>query len=574
MTNSFKNAKQYADSIDLQIRDCILSGQSFIVEAAAGSGKTFSLNSTVNWLEHEKPLGLDIPGKKIACITYTNVAVDVMKSRLSNDSNVEPCTIHTFCWNIIKSFQEYLIEHIKDAVKSKYDDYSRYEIKKINYDLGVRRYIEAEHCLSLYHDDVINYFVLLMDEPKFRRLLVSIYPIILIDEYQDSNKNIINKFITFFVNEQNKPKPILGLFGDSWQCIYASLSGVGEIHDDGFVRITKNVNFRSKQAIVDMLNKIRPDAKQICAQEDELDKGGVYLLVCNDFDSLCFDEKTHDLTPEKLKEVIKSVTDKISSQIQGKPKVLMITHKTVSKNLEFENFLAVYGTDIFRDQDDPFFKYSKDVIEPIFGALDVNDPSRLADALGIEHSMINNKCDKKHWKMIYESLKEKRNGTLLDVIKYCTKNEFGLIPQNDDVLLILDKFNENETFTYKGKDVDNILTLNYLEFLNAFDYIDERTIFSTEHASKGDEFDNVIFVINKGWNQYNYHKFFPFSKNSEDPSFKRNRNLFYVSSSRAIRRLFFLLTYNDQPEFENYLKYLSNQNAFEVNDFLAKIVIR
>lgn len=569
MIKSFEIAKHHADAVDSQIRECILNKKSFIVEAAAGSGKTYSLNSTVDWLETTKPLGLNVPGKKIACITFTNVAVDVMKSRLPDDSNVEPSTIHTFCWNLIKNFQESLIEHIKDAVKSKRKDYSSFDVKKITYDLGVRRYDKESCSLSLYHDDVINYFLLFLDEPKFRRLLISLYPIILIDEYQDTNKFIVEKFIKYFIDDSDKPKPVLGLFGDAWQCIYGSLSGVGEIQDKGFERISKNVNFRSKSNIVNMLNKIRPDAQQICAKEDDYDKGNVCLLTCKDLDASCFDEKTQDLVPEKLREIIDLVVQKISNLTFDKTKVLMITHRTVSKSLNFEQFLEVYGTDIFRDQDDPFFKYSKEIIEPIFNALEKDDPLRLADALGIENMLVNKKIDKKNWKNIYASLKEKRSGSLYDVIEYCIKNDYGLIPQNDDVDFLFNCFKEDEDYSYNNKSVGSILKLSYLEFLNAFEYIDEKTIFSTEHASKGDEFDNVIFVINKGWNLYNYHKYFPFNINNNDPSFKRNRNLFYVSCSRAVKRLFFLLTYTDKPEFENYLDELASHNKFTINDFLS-----
>lgn len=60
---------------------------------------------------------------------------------------------------------------------------------------------------------------------------------------------------------------------------------------------------------------------------------------------------------------------------------------------------------------------------------------------------------------------------------------------------------------------------------------------------KGDEFENVLVVLGRGWNQYNFEQFLEFSAaTSQAPAdrqafFERNRNLFYVSCSRPTTRL-------------------------------------
>ena len=570
-TQSYIKAKEEADNVDVLIRECIKNHQHFLVEAAAGSGKTYSLNSTVDWLEKEKPLGLDRDGRKIACITFTNIAVDVMRSRLPESSSVEPCTIHTFCWNLMQNFQEYLIKHVPDVIQSKRFDYSSVEIKRVLYDLGIRNYNPLDCSLSLYHEDVIKYFELMLDEKKFRRIIASIYPIILIDEYQDSDKRIISKFIKYFIDCDTRIRPIIGLFGDAWQCIYASLNGVGEIKCKNMQIINKNTNFRSYSSIVAMLNKIRSCQTQICSKEDEKEKGAVCLITCKEPELKRYQERFEkgDLEAGQLRTVIDDCSNKIESLTGVAPKILIITHKIIARSLGFESFLETYGTDIFRDKDDPFFLYCKNTIEPIFCALYKNDPPALADALGINKVIVRNKEDKKKWKLIYKSLKEAREGKLIDLIEYCSKNEYGLIPQDDNVLELLDLYKEDASFSYREKRIEDILNIPYHEFLVANEYIDEKTFFSTEHGSKGDEFENVIFVINKGWNQYQYHKYFPFNQTNNDPSFIRNRNLFYVSSSRAIKRLFFLLTYDGGQEFENYLKDLSNGASYDYKNFLS-----
>ena len=63
---------------------------------------------------------------------------------------------------------------------------------------------------------------------------------------------------------------------------------------------------------------------------------------------------------------------------------------------------------------------------------------------------------------------------------------------------------------------------------------------------KGAEFENVLVILGRGWNQYNWNQFlewFPdrYPKDKED-SYLRNRNLFYVACSRPKRNLALLFT--------------------------------
>lgn len=89
------------------------------------------------------------------------------------------------------------------------------------------------------------------------------YPTILIDEYQDSFKVVIEKFVNKFIEPQEGPQ--FGFFGDSWQTIYASNGACGIIEHANIKEIKKKSNFRSQQVIVDVLNKIRPELPQISA---------------------------------------------------------------------------------------------------------------------------------------------------------------------------------------------------------------------------------------------------------------------------------------------------------------------
>lgn len=105
--NSINNfAKQKADLIDKNIIDTFVEGKNFKVEAGAGSGKTYSLMKVLKWIQNNKLNEYVRKGQKIACITYTNAAVNVICERLGNENNIVPCTIHSFVWSVVKKFQK------------------------------------------------------------------------------------------------------------------------------------------------------------------------------------------------------------------------------------------------------------------------------------------------------------------------------------------------------------------------------------------------------------------------------------------------------------------------------------
>ena len=105
---------------------------------------------------------------------------------------------------------------------------------------------------------------------------------ILIDEYQDSYKPIIDSFIKYFIDKDEAPQ--FGFFGDSWQTIYQTNNACGLIEHDKIYVISKVSNFRSAPRIVELLNKIRPELPQISAM-DNFD-GEVHVITCDDYDGV------------------------------------------------------------------------------------------------------------------------------------------------------------------------------------------------------------------------------------------------------------------------------------------------
>ena len=51
---NYERAKAEADKIDAKIIETLQSGCSFRVEAGAGSGKTYSLNKAIEWIQSNR----------------------------------------------------------------------------------------------------------------------------------------------------------------------------------------------------------------------------------------------------------------------------------------------------------------------------------------------------------------------------------------------------------------------------------------------------------------------------------------------------------------------------------------
>ena len=258
---NYQIAKAEADKVDEQIIQILQTGSSFLVEAGAGSGKTYSLNKVIEWIQLNKWTEYNRKKQNVVCITYTNAAVDVISERLSKDSFILPSTIHSFAWNAIKQYQGFLINTVATDPDFTPGEGDFFKVNEVAYTLG-HRYKE-NGVQYLYHDDVLKLFCMLLDNAKFRCVFASKYPLILIDEYQDSYGPIIERFVNFFIAENRGSQ--FGFFGDAWQTIYQSNKACGAIEHNNLKIIKKGSNFRSAPKIVELLNIIRPDLPQTSA---------------------------------------------------------------------------------------------------------------------------------------------------------------------------------------------------------------------------------------------------------------------------------------------------------------------
>lgn len=569
---NYERAKADADKIDVKIIETLQSGCSFRVEAGAGSGKTYSLNKVIEWIQANKWGEYSRKKQNVVCITYTNAAVEVIAERLSKDSFIIPSTIHSFAWNAIKQYQGFLINIVANDPEFIADEGDFCAINEVAYTLG-HRYKE-NGIQYLFHDDVLKLFCKLLDNAKFRRVFADKYPLILIDEYQDSYAPIIERFINYFIAHKSGPQ--FGFFGDAWQTIYQSNKACGAIEHDYLEVIKKGSNFRSAPKIVDFLNDIRPDLPQTSAIDDF--EGEVIVVTCDDYTGARRAERNFngELPTEELRTRLNNVVDKIKQDASKEDtlKVLMITHRVLASQQGYDQLLGIIN-DGLRDKEDPFLLFFIDTVEPIFQALNTSNMQLLFDTLGIKRYPITKKADKNEWHILQQQLSEAREKRAIDVFEVVNKSKLIPIPPKLEGWYQLYQ-KTPETLYGSTASIQEFLNLDYAQFFAAKEFLRPEAQFSTEHGVKGEEYDNVIFVVSKGWNQYQFETYAPMINGTtpiprgREAAFERNRNLFYVCCSRPKKRLILFVTMPFESHFKDFLtKLVGVENIYTYQKFLA-----
>lgn len=289
----------------------------------------------------------------------------------------------------------------------------------------------------------------------------------------------------------------------------------------------------------------------------------------------------NELPPEELKSRLNKVTEKIKQETPADEelKVLMITHKVLATQQGYEKLLDILN-DGLRDKEDPFLLFFMETVEPIYHALNTSDMQLLFDILGIKRYPITKKVEKNKWKELQRQLDEARKKRAIDVFEIINRTKLIPIPPKLDGWYHLYQ-NTPETIYASNTSIEAFLNLDYAQFIAVKDFLHPEAQYSTEHGVKGEEYDNVIFVISKGWNQYQFETYAPMiTKKAVIPSgkqasFERNRNLFYVCCSRPKKRLIFFVTVPIDSTFKSFLvELVGEQNIFTFSQYIERKSIK
>ena len=293
------------DHVDAELAACLdpASPKSFFLFAGAGSGKTRSLVTALQHIQNTQSDRLRVKGQRVGVITFTNAASDEIKRRLLFDPLIEVRTIHSFAWSLINGLNHDIREWLRDnltkdinelkqtnsrpGTKAAATRLSRIESKsrRLGNLANIKRFVysptgDNRGRDALNHSEVLQltaYF--LIKKPAMQSILVGRYPILLIDESQDTNKHLVEALFT--VQASLKGKFLLGLVGDMMQRIYNDgKDGLGDNLPGDWATPGKKLNYRCPRRVVALINKVRSTVdKQEQAPRSTASEGFVRLFV-------------------------------------------------------------------------------------------------------------------------------------------------------------------------------------------------------------------------------------------------------------------------------------------------------
>ena len=531
---------------------CLEAGQSFRLEAGAGAGKTYSLVKALEFLIDRYQSVLPRRGQRIACITFTNVAKDEILDRTDSNPIIFCDTNHAFCWSLIRGFQRHLREYVAElpAWVERIKEVGELGKRLVDYNLGFRS-ISEEH-LTLHHDDVLPLTIRLMENLKFRRLVSSLYPIILIDEYQDTDAAWVEAIKAQFLGQDGAP--IFGFFGDHWQKVYDE--GCGALEHPSVREIGKEANFRSVQAVVDVLNRMRPELPQFVV--DPKAPGEIKVFHSNGWTGprQTGNHWKGDLPTEAGHNALQRVKERLAEDgwdlSSSNTKILMLTHRALADEQGYSSLRDVFRyNDAFTRKEHPYIAYFVDVLEPACEAYAAKKYGLMFELLGSGRPWLRTAKDKADWANSMEAVIELREtGTVGAILDHLLDTKMPRLPDK-----LKDRERELRAFNPDGDEpmspslaeIEKLRAVKYTEIKALSEYHSGHSPFETKHGVKGAQFENVLVVVGRGWNKYNFGEMLEFFANQSVPpnkqqAFERNRNLFYVACSRPKKRLAVLFT--------------------------------
>jgi DNA helicase-2/ATP-dependent DNA helicase PcrA len=590
-------------TVDDEIYSCLDldKPKSFFLFAGAGSGKTRSLVQVLKRFRANNIHRLRTNAQQVAIITYTNAACDEIKRRLEFDPAFSVSTIHSFAWELIKphtydikvllkvrlqnDIEELEVAQSKGRAGSKAAEDRPRQIaskrKRLESLNTIRKFTynpngENSGKDSLNHAEVIALTAeLLSSRPLLQTILTRKFPVLLLDESQDTKKELIEAFFT--VQRIHKTQFSLGLFGDIMQRIYMDGKedlGLAPLPDD-WLTPKKIYNYRCPRRVVKLINKIRESVDQNSQVPIKENEGFVRLFIVDTRQPI--DKAVVENTVyQKMAEITKDQ----QWMDPKKSKSLILEHHMAAQRDGFSNFFNVLYTENklktgVLDGTLSGITFFSEKILPLINSLEVNDQFSISRILN-KHSPLmfkeqfeysetpraELKKAKEAVDALYTLWENDANPTLQSILKEI--NRSGLFKVPESLATIADR--PEKDFKAAEDDIDPIidawdkaLVSCFSEFKQYVQYISDKSRFGTHQGIKGLEFPRVIVILDdeeaKGF-LFSYEKLFgakSLTKSDTDnqvsgkeTSIDRTRRLFYVTCSRAEESLA-IIAYTNEP---------------------------
>ena len=616
-SSTIRDDNNFDAHVDNEISACLSLDKpiSFFLFAGAGSGKTQSLVDALKYLRREYARRLRLHGQRVGVITYTNAACDEIKRRLDFDPLIEVSTIHSFVWSLIGGLNFDIKQWLKVNLGSEITDL---EEKQRNGRAGTKAALDREKSIeikqkrlsglddikrftynpngdnrgrdSLNHSEVIKIGAdFLRGKPLMQSIFVNKYPILLIDESQDTNKLLMEAFLE--IQQKHNSRFILGLFGDTMQRIYGDGKvDMGQNLPIDWAKPVKEMNHRCPYRIIKLINKIRSSVdNQEQKPRTEKDEGFVRLFI------LPINITDKPEAERKIAERMATITgDLLWHGTKADVKVLTIEHRMVARRMGFlEMFEPLYKEESgslktgLLDGTLPGLRLFSQLVLPIVKAKENNDDFSATAILRKNSPLLTKEVikskgeDQKHQIEIARKAvtklcdlwKDNDKPRFLDVLHCIAKTGLFEIPESLRPIAYRSEIEQKIVENNSEKPVlegdypnsvldawDKFLLTPFAQIEHYASYVSGQAQFETHQGVKGLEFSRVMVIIDDNEARgflFSYDKLFGAKEKTatdmenevggNDTSIERTRRLFYVTCSRTEKSLAIIM-YSTNPE--------------------------
>ena len=588
--------------VDETLEKCILTTprKSFFLFAGAGSGKTYSLVLLLKKIRDKIGQDLMLRGKNVAVITYTNAATDEIINRLDYSPVFHISTIHSFVWDVIKYYQndikqlycQYLRDDIRiigeklDSARNKTTKTYRTNFEKMNY---LKERLERAETIekfvynpngsnpeynALNHADVIKISAqMIMNSLMLQRIIAQRYPIFLIDESQDTKKELVDAF--FSIQKNFGETFTLGLLGDQKQRIYTDgKKDMVSIIPIEWEKPVKKMNYRSAKRIVKLANAIGKDidfhAEQV-SREDAIE-GFARLFIVQQGNGINKDEVEQTV----MKKMCELTKDAKWVEANTNVKILTLEHMMAARRLGFEQFfgplskVTKYQMTFLQGTVSELEFFTKEIL-PI--ADSIKEDGRIAlEILKSNSPLLSKKNIEKSYELYLRCREEtgtvakkvNDDHSIREVVKAVRDSQLLTIPE---VIRQACELTPDEINDEMEEDLQawvKVMDLSISMVRKYDDYVNQHTRFDTHQGVKGLEFERVMVIIDdseaKGF-MFSYDKLFGVKELTEtdikhieageESSIDRTLRLFYVTCTRAKESLAIIMYTSDPNKVRN-----------------------
>lgn len=583
----------------------------FVMVAGAGSGKTTSLVKALAQVERTQGSVLRRSGQKIACITYTEVAVEEIRGDVGNDELFHVSTIHSFLWVIIKPFQNNLRDWVRNRLQGKISEEQEKiekprtrEATKVRAAENIERYrrqlteIDSVKAFrygtgSDYSNGVLGHSDILKIGPEFiagyalmQTVLTQLFPIIFVDESQDTDPAFVDALrqVACAVPQGF----CLGFFGDPVQKIY--MQGAGPIPpEDGWITLEKPENFRCPQAVLRVINRIREEGdglqqtrgRHITVDGEEVAvEGSARVLIL----------PADNWRQERLEEARRWLADQdgdegwLEEDDEDALRMLVLVHRMAATRLGFPSLYGALNDRSPEDLSAGLIDGTAWVVRPLMSyllplvlarherrefelmrLLRKHCPRLQPDALtsGDAVGLLNDLQEQVD--ELVAMLQADSGARIGDITRFIRDND--LMAFDERYIKLINDY--AETPDPVAEPAVNNAALRFMqcdasELWGYRKYIEKLSPFATQQGIKGAEFEKVIVVVDDQegrTNTFSYGKYFGVTEPSDrdrsnleagkDSVIDRTRRLFYVCCSRALSDLVVVIFADDTAQMRD-----------------------